>query len=66
MCGNGIDRKALLSSSPSISQSSTMRLLGADCEWHPRPRPRAARRVLVNQIDLPIRERRPVFPGLAP
>lgn len=64
MCGDGTDRKALLSSSPSISQSSIMKLLGADCEWHPLPR--AARWVLVNRIDLPIRERRPVFPGLAP
>lgn len=38
MCGDGIDRKALLSSSPSISQSSILKFLRANCEWHPRPR----------------------------
>lgn len=64
MCGDGIDRKASLSSSPSISSSPIMKFLSTDCDWHPHPR--AARWVLVNRIDLPIRERRPVFPGLAP
>lgn len=36
----------------------------ANCQWHPRPR--ASGRVLVISIDLLIRERRSVFPGVAP
>lgn len=44
--------------------SANLTFLGANREWHPRSR--ASGRVLGLLLDLPLRERRSVFPGLAP